>query len=798
MRFLDLNFIAFGPFANIALDLSRGKHGLHVVYGPNEAGKSAALRAMHAALFGIPGQTIDNFVHEYSKLRIGARIQNGKGEEVSFVRRKGNTATLLNPDDPQGGAYPDDILDAYLANMDSETFGRVYGIGYEELTRGGMELKAMRGLVGESLFAAGLGIAGLSKTLETLDDEARELYAPRRITSTIRKYIKDHKEVLHEKRKAEVPTSRWEELQRSIRKAQSQRDELAGKLKSLRAESGRLDRLRQALPRAAERGQILAKLGELGDVVALPSSYSPETRLACQAELQHAARRAPRIREVLQGENGVRTKIVAISVPEGVLEHAELITKLHEDLGSHLKAAKDQSELRPKRDTLRAKAKAQLAELKPKLPWDDVDSLRLASDRKVAIQNMGNREKAMRERPAELQRNEANTHAELNANRVALEELDPPRDSVALKRTLSRIQKDGDLDRQLGDAEDALNASLADAEQRLDALGFWKGSLAEFERLVVPLRETIDVFGRDFDSFDKQRDKLEDRERQLREEADDSAKKIETLQRAGEVPTEEQLSQTRETRETGWRLIRADWLENNVDNKAVQNFAGDEPLADRYEESVHRSDEVADRLRREANRVAELAQHETNRAHCAERLDVLALERESLNEEREARSKDWRNQWASSGINRPLSPPEMRAWLDRFNELKRVAEEARATRQGVEHLRTRVTTNRSELAQCLAAAKEAEPTSDETLAALVDRCLDVAERIDNASRRRTELENAIAKSEGELKKGAAERSQAEQDLAAWEARWSAHMRSLGCPADATAEDANARIALIEN
>lgn len=440
MRFLDLNFVAFGPFTNVALDLSQGKHGLHVVYGLNEAGKSAALRATHAALFGIPGQTIDSFVHEYNKLRIGARIQNSKGAVVSFIRRKGNAATLLNPDDPQGAAYPDDILDAYLAEMDSETFGRVYGIGYEELTRGGMELKAMRGLVGESLFAAGLGIAGLSKTLETLDGEARELYAPRRTTTTIRKLLKDHKQFLQERRSAEVPTSQWEELQRSIGKTRAQRDELTGQLKSLRVESSRMDRLRRALPRVAERGHILGELGELGDVVVLPTSYSRETRLTCQNELQHAAQRVPRLREDLEGVNGLRNRIAAISMPEGVLEQAELITKLHEDLGSHQKAAKDQSELRLNCETLRAKARAQLAELKPELPWDDVNSLRLATDRKVAIQNMGNLEKTMRGRPAELERNEADTRVKLSANRIALEELDAPRDSVPLKRTLARAE----------------------------------------------------------------------------------------------------------------------------------------------------------------------------------------------------------------------------------------------------------------------------------------------------------------------------------------------------------------------
>ena len=40
MRLLELDLKAFGPFTGRRLDLSGGREGLHLVYGPNEAGKS--------------------------------------------------------------------------------------------------------------------------------------------------------------------------------------------------------------------------------------------------------------------------------------------------------------------------------------------------------------------------------------------------------------------------------------------------------------------------------------------------------------------------------------------------------------------------------------------------------------------------------------------------------------------------------------------------------------------------------------------------------------------------------------
>ncbi|MFH1264118.1 MAG: AAA family ATPase, partial [Planctomycetota bacterium] len=74
MKILTLNLRAFGPFTDVELDFSEGSEGLHLVDGANEAGKTCSLRALEQLLFGIPGNSPDNFVHPYPKLRIGAKL----------------------------------------------------------------------------------------------------------------------------------------------------------------------------------------------------------------------------------------------------------------------------------------------------------------------------------------------------------------------------------------------------------------------------------------------------------------------------------------------------------------------------------------------------------------------------------------------------------------------------------------------------------------------------------------------------------------------------------------------------
>ena len=98
MKILELDLRAFGPFTNAKLDLAEGREGMHILYGPNEAGKSSALRALKCLLYGIPKNSADNFIHENKTLRIGGRLRNADGAEFDFLRRKGNKDTVLSPD----------------------------------------------------------------------------------------------------------------------------------------------------------------------------------------------------------------------------------------------------------------------------------------------------------------------------------------------------------------------------------------------------------------------------------------------------------------------------------------------------------------------------------------------------------------------------------------------------------------------------------------------------------------------------------------------------------------------------
>ena len=131
MKIKEINLKAFGAFSDATIDLAGSNSGLQIVYGPNEAGKSTAMRAVYTSLFGFAHQSNDSARH--SKPMVGATIESD-GQTLSFLRRKGRKNTLLNPE--TNAALPDGTLKLFLGSVDAETFARVFSINVDELERG--------------------------------------------------------------------------------------------------------------------------------------------------------------------------------------------------------------------------------------------------------------------------------------------------------------------------------------------------------------------------------------------------------------------------------------------------------------------------------------------------------------------------------------------------------------------------------------------------------------------------------------------------------------------------------------
>jgi uncharacterized protein YhaN len=205
-------------------------------------------------------------------------------------------------------------------------------------------------------------------------------------------------------------------------------------------------------------------------------------------------------------------------------------------------------------------------------------------------------------------------------------------------------------------------------------------------------------------------------------------------------------------------------------------------LPDAYEQTVIVADQVADRLRRESDRVASQATLVAEKTKLEKNLEQLDAQKTTLQERSDQLQMEWRQLWAGTGIV-PLPPKEMRSWIIKHRELVHLAETARIFQLEGAKLEDVIAAHRAELGQELVHLGEPEPLPTETLEKLLYRCQKLVDMAEAQNRDRQDLQKKITEIEGEIKEGNQEKVQAQRDLENWQANWSEAIHPLGLPSE---------------
>ena len=789
MKLLELDFIAFGPFTDVRLDMTAGAQRLHVVFGPNEAGKSSALRGLQALLYGIPHDTADNFLHDNPRLRIGGGIRHSDSSELRFVRRKGYKNTLLTPDNQP---LPDSALGTFLGGVGRELFATMFGIDHATLVRGGQEILRGGGDVGQSLFAAGLGGISLRQVLQGLDAEAEQLFRPRGQNYRINKALADYQAVKRTVSESSVSSREWSDHDKTFHQATADLRKVRDAFERFSQEQQRLKRFQSALPKIAQRQELLAKLQALGDVVLLPSDFPGQRRETVQ-KLEAAVGAE---RETEQALQRLHQDLQGLAVPEALLEQAETIVALHERLGSHRKAAQDRPGLVGEQRQLEVDAERLLGELRPELTLAQAKGLRLQAGHRARIDTLAGQYQADLER-VHRARNTVQEHEDQRTRvNQELNALEVPRDSQDLRRAVTRAQRQGDMEGELAQARMARQVEEEQAQIELKQLGLTSATIEELELLPIPAHETLDRFETDINALGAKKVRLEERMGEVRAELAEVERDLEELRLAGTVPSEEELSQSRVTRDELWTQVRDRWTDRHTLARAPSADDAEENLLQRYENSVSHADELADRLRREAERVARQATLMARRAQGANELEQLDGEKATLQAQIRQLHEAWNDLWQPLGI-RPLPPREMRAWVDRHEKLLQRAERVRECRRKVQGLHARVDEHRTEVSRHIELISEVGAMTDETLEALLARSECLLESIDATARKRQELQTEVGRLQQRLQRAQRDQQDAADKLSQWQRDWAAAVADLGLGGEALPPQANAVLSTLD-
>jgi len=762
VKILELRLTAFGPFTGRVLDLSSGNHGLHVIFGPNEAGKSSALRALHALLYGIPGQTPDAFLHPYGELRVGARLRLSSGDEIEFSRRKANKGSLLGPGDTR---LDDDTLDRFLGGVGPEQFRMFWGIDYARLLQGGREILDGRGDLGESLFAAGSGASHLGALRKKLDEEAAVLFAPRGQNRSVNQALGHLRELRSAQREATVSPGEWARQDRAARDADDQVTQLTKRMQDLSRERSRLERLKRVLPLFAERNDVRSRVADLGDVVLLAPDF-PKRRQDAETALRTAQQNLDRAAVELREQQEI---IANLGATPPLVAETDAVNDLHKTLGSHRKALTDRPRLVGQCGEQRGLAKRLLGELRPDLDIEKAETLRLFVGRRTRIQRLAAERERLDERIELTHGRQRAAQEQAGALAREASSLPPARNPERLVAVIEEARRRGNAEAAREKLAQAAKRDAAKRDAAIEKLQLPAAMIDKLEELHVPTVAAITRFERKAQELDDEGRAAKSERQRLTKKTRELDAKIEALRTKKAVPTEEDLAEARARRDKAFRLLRDQWEKGRDVAAEARKLLGKGKLIDLYAPAVAAADEVADRLRSEADRVAELAQYLEERERLAkdvEEADAASAKRQKAVEELNA---TWREAWKPV-----LAPPpqihDARTWREDFGRLLERSEAVVEARQQHDELDGWVEEQVKSLCVTITTLERtAHPAGG--LSMTVTAAERLRQRIEKEERDRAEHASKTLETEQEICNADAAVRAAQTAVEAWQGKW---------------------------
>jgi uncharacterized protein YhaN len=523
------------------------------------------------------------------------------------IRRKGRKDTLRGG---QGEVLEGADASWLHAGVAESTFRALFGLNFATLHEGAAELLSSAGDLGQSLFSAAVGGSGVRTLMEALRHESEQLFKPRGQTQKLNAALKQFEEAKKRSREQAMQASAFTDQQAAIDAAQLEAERLQAQYLALRTESGRLERARRVIPLLAKQTELTRERALLADAPRLPDNAADERRRVETARKEAALRVQHVQAEIALHEQ----ELAALSFDAGLAElPAAVVDSLRDRLGGYRRS---QAQLPQRRDAL-VRAREEIARAAARLGRADrletLETLRVPKHIEARL------------------REQARLGEKLRSDNQ--------------ERSRVQKQKQSELERQR-----ALVAQLWAAD-RSEAPDLWT-------RLSLPSDETAEAYEAKFQKLEQAERALSDRRAAVETALEQTRRDIEALALSGVPPTEAELTRLRAERAGLWPRLRAAL----ASGAGVEAASHSVRLLDQAIALTEQSDLIADRLRREANRVAEHARLSADQQSSERMLAALELERRALDAQRVDVAASWQALFQRAGVTARL-PRETRRLL---------------------------------------------------------------------------------------------------------------------------------------
>ncbi len=279
MRLRRLDLTRYGKFTDHSLDFGAAPSGnaagdadFHIIYGPNEAGKSTTMQGWLDLLYGIPAQSRLNFLHPYNAMQVGACIE-ADGETVNLIRTKGRTNTLT---DPSGAVLPEAVLQGILGGIDRAGYEAMFSLDDETLEQGGESILSSQGDLGQMLFTASSGLAEMGQALDNLRAQATGFFKPGGRSGGLADLKKALAEIEAQIAAQDIGARDFAVLAQQRDQAQAAWDAAEAEQEATVRQLHLVDRQLAAVPLVTRLQLVTAALADLPDLPPLPQGWAED------------------------------------------------------------------------------------------------------------------------------------------------------------------------------------------------------------------------------------------------------------------------------------------------------------------------------------------------------------------------------------------------------------------------------------------------------------------------------------------------------------------------------------------
>ncbi|MCF3639455.1 AAA family ATPase [Rhizobium sp. TRM95111] len=754
MRLNRLDLSRYGKFTDRTLDFGRpSAEGMdfHLVYGPNEAGKSTLFSAYLDLVFGIERTSAYGFLHGYPQMKVGGSLSVGAASH-DVHRLKRNQGSLVGPDDRP---VPETLFLPVLGGMDRAAYQMMFSLDDESIERGGEAILKSEGELGALLFSAGSGLSDVATGLDRLRAEADVFYRPQARKHDLAALKADIEALADERRRLDVAARDFGNLVREREALEARYAESLSRRAATRAAMDEVERRIGAIPLLGRLAGLRAELAafEAGD--APPPEWRDAVARLSREEAEIDAR-AERLDRDLAQKTEARDALVPDAAILAIEDEISAVAA--SPLEARFRTA--QMDLAA-READRTRGEAEVAAALRALDAPagaDPATLVLPAAIIEALSAAAARWSGLREKTAAAEREAAEAarllgKADDGAKRFGEPAAMPVADDLSAALRAARA---GGLVSRLRDAERLVAQAQATLRPLAENLAPWTGDPAQLSGRPVPAADTLSAWRR-------RREALAERERRFAEtraalaaERAAQAARLDGIRAESDVMPDAEARHLREARDAAWRRHR--------------QALGEETAAT-FEAALAADDAAAARRLAEAGRLSDMRAAARALAEAEARLSVLPDEAAAIAAERVAVDGEIMRAAAALGLPEAPDIDGLEDWLRR----RQAAAEAAAV---LDRCRAELAVLRAEadtVSRRLATLLGGEPVSA-TAAALEELFLVAEDRLaalkDMAARARAAAEALRDAREAVEQREAAHR-QASAELARWTEDWTA-------------------------